>query len=133
MREQELRNFRSFTTEYEERNAISAKHIENMREITERLESEVEKDGHSNERLHQILDCLKENIVDHIGNEIPDGLPVELVDNLINTTDDDNSGAAITTTIQPVQEYEYGPVTQDNLDKFIDTLNSIASLDEIVI
>ena len=122
IREQELRNFRSFTTEYEERNAISSKHIENMREVTERLELEVEKANHSNQRLNQIYDCLKDNLVDQFGNELSDGIPAELVDNLINQ--DDDSG--IQQSLQS-QEFELGPVTSDNLDRFMDTLNCVGS------
>lgn len=105
IREQELRNLRSFMLDYEETNAISSKHIDDMLKANEKLEKEEEKELETYNRLKIILDRLQQAIVEHLSGNIS-RIPPELIP---STKDNDNN-------------LEYGPVTLENLDKFMDTL-----------
>lgn len=102
LREQELRNLRSFMLDYEETNAISSKHIDDMLKANEKLEKEEKTELETYNRLKNILDRLQQAIVEHLSGNIS-RIPQELI-----PKDNDN--------------LEYGPVTLENLDKFMDTL-----------
>ncbi|XP_037090388.1 high mobility group protein 20A-like [Pollicipes pollicipes] len=58
-REAELRQLRRANTEFEEQNATLQKHIDNMKEAVERLESETEQQRGQNSALQQHLDQLR--------------------------------------------------------------------------
>ena len=58
-REAELRQLRRANTEFEEQNATLQKHIDNMREAVERLESETEQQRGQNAALQLHLDQLR--------------------------------------------------------------------------
>ncbi|XP_043212366.1 high mobility group protein 20A-like [Amphibalanus amphitrite] len=58
-REAELRQLRRANTEYEEQNATLQKHIDNMREAVERLESETEQQRGQNAALQLHLEQLR--------------------------------------------------------------------------
>ncbi|XP_072019855.1 high mobility group protein 20A-like [Amphiura filiformis] len=58
-RENELRQLRKSTTEYEEQNAILQKHIDNMKSAIEKLESEAVQQRNTNMALNQHLQSLR--------------------------------------------------------------------------
>ena len=59
MRDTELRQLRKQTTELEEQNAILSKHMENMRQAVERLETEAGQLRTSNAALKSHYEGLK--------------------------------------------------------------------------
>lgn len=72
MREQELRNYRALTTEYEEENAILSKHVDDMTSATERLIQDETKERETNGRLKAVFEMLQQNIVEQFHDvELP--------------------------------------------------------------
>ena len=58
-RENELRQLRKSTTEYEEQNAILQKHIDNMKSAIEKLETEAVQQRNTNMALNSHLQSLR--------------------------------------------------------------------------
>jgi predicted nucleic acid-binding Zn-ribbon protein len=58
-REAELRQLRKQITEFEEQNAILGKHIDNMKQVIEKLEVEAVQHRNNNMALQQHLDTLR--------------------------------------------------------------------------
>ena len=83
-REAELRQLRRANTEYEEQNATLQKHIDNMREAVERLESETEQQRGQNAALQLHLEQLRALLAERFaGVQLPgytDALTPETVD-----------------------------------------------------
>ncbi|KAL8595507.1 hypothetical protein ACOMHN_000716 [Nucella lapillus] len=67
-RDTELRQLRKQTTELEEQNAILSKHIDNMRQAVDRLETECGQQRQSNTALQQHYDAVKALLVQRFAN-----------------------------------------------------------------
>lgn len=61
-RENELRQLRKSTTEYEEQNAILQKHIDNMKSAVDKLETEAVQQRTTNMSLQQHLQQLRQTL-----------------------------------------------------------------------
>lgn len=77
-RENELRQLRKSTTEYEEQNAILQKHIDNMKTAVEKLETEAVQQRNTNMSLQQHLQQVRQTLTMSfagvplpISNEVP--------------------------------------------------------------
>lgn len=113
IREQELRNLRGLTIEFEEKNAISSKHIDDMRMAIEKLNSEQTKGKEVNQRLTSVLDQLKRSLVEHLHDAT---LPHELLKSHQQQQPNDSLDDS---------QIDFGPPTLDTLDYFMNGLNKI--------
>ena len=73
-RENELRQLRKSTTEYEEQNAILQKHIDNMKAAMQKLESEAVQQRNTNMAIQQHLQQLRQQLTSNFaGVPLPGG------------------------------------------------------------
>jgi len=63
VREAELRQLRKQNTEYEEQNAVLSKHVENMKQAIEKLETEAIIQRQNNDSYLKHLDVLRTTLV----------------------------------------------------------------------
>lgn len=108
-REQELRNMRTLTMEYEEANAISSKHIDDMRVAIDGLNGVQQKGKDLNKRLSCLLDKLKHTLVSHFHD-------FTLPHDLLKSFGGDSS-------CDP--QLDFGPPTVETIDRFMNGLNKL--------
>ena len=66
IREQELRNYRGLTMQYEEENAILSKHVDDMTGATEKLIQDELYERETNGNLKAVLERLQHTLVDNM-------------------------------------------------------------------
>ena len=73
MREEELRQLRKAATEFEEQNAVTSKHVENLKQAIGKIEMETNQQRNSNMVLLNHLSNLRAALVQAFGNLVLPG------------------------------------------------------------
>ena len=73
VREEELRQLRKAATEFEEQNAVSSKHVENLKQAIAKIEMETNQQRNANMVLHNHLSNLRAALVQAFANLVLPG------------------------------------------------------------